>query len=316
MKKYLLKTNLFTFTFLLSIFFISSDYGWSQNLILNGSADEWLGSDNADAFDMTPPSTIINLANEAVDSPFRALWYNTDLDTYINGAYGKDEQPGSASEATYQDGVITRGFKLYSSSRRLYQEIAVTAGTEYTFSMESRSEVENLNSEVFILNTVITDETSVDANDPAAESSVDAYLKITNDFNSSKGDADTNTFTTSTFNFTASENIVVIYVRCLEAVDTVTEVYIDNLSLIEANTASIGDLSDTKIDMYPNPTDGMVHISGKESVDVIRVFNISGQLIKEVVNASTLDLSSQRSGLYMIEIENEGETSVGKLVKR
>ena len=109
---------------------------------------------------------------------------------------------------------------------------------------------------------------------------------------------------------------MVIYVRCLEAVDITTEVYIDNLSLIEANTASIGDLSDTKIDMYPNPTDGMVHISGKESVDVIRVFNISGQLIKEVVNASTLDLSSQRSGLYMIEIENEGETSVGKLVKR
>lgn len=317
MKKYLLKTNnktTYTITILMLCFFVN--FGWSQNLILNGSSDEWNGTDNADAFDMTPSSTIVNLNAETVDSPFRALWNNTDLNTYIDGAYGTDEQPGTTIDGTYQDGVKTRGFKLYSSSRRLYQEIAVTAGTEYTFSMESRSEVENLNSEVFILNTVITDETSVDANDPAAESSVDAYLKITNDFNSSKGDADTNTFTTSTFNFTASENIVVIYVRCLESVDSATEVFIDNLSLIEANTASIGDLSDTKIDMYPNPTDGMVHISGKESVDALRVFNISGQLIKEVVNASTLDLSSQRSGLYMIEIENEGETSVGKLIKR
>ena len=61
MKKILLNTNLFTFTFLLSIFFISSDYGWSQNLILNGSADEWDGTDNADAFDMTPPSQLKTL---------------------------------------------------------------------------------------------------------------------------------------------------------------------------------------------------------------------------------------------------------------
>ena len=60
----------------------------------------------------------------------------------------------------------------------------------------------------------------------------------------------------------------------------------------------------------------MVHISGKESVDAIRVFNISGQLIKEVTNTNALDLTSQRSGLYMIEIEDKGKTSVSKLIKR
>jgi hypothetical protein len=60
----------------------------------------------------------------------------------------------------------------------------------------------------------------------------------------------------------------------------------------------------------------MVHISGKESVDAIRLFNISGQLIKEVTNTNALDLTSQRSGLYMIEIEDKGKTSVSKLIKR
>ena len=60
----------------------------------------------------------------------------------------------------------------------------------------------------------------------------------------------------------------------------------------------------------------MVHIKGKESVDAIRLFNISGQIIKEVVNANSIDISSQRSGLYMIEIEDEGKTSVAKLIKR
>ena len=68
--------------------------------------------------------------------------------------------------------------------------------------------------------------------------------------------------------------------------------------------------------LYPNPTDDIVHISGKKSFDTIRLINISGQLIMEVTNANTLDLSSQRSGLYLIEIENEGRTTTGKLIKR
>jgi len=83
-----------------------------------------------------------------------------------------------------------------------------------------------------------------------------------------------------------------------------------------ALTLSISDFSSNGISAYPNPTEGLVHISGKESVDAIRVFNISGQLIKEATNANALDFSSQRSGLYMIEIEDEGKTSVSKLIKR
>jgi len=83
-----------------------------------------------------------------------------------------------------------------------------------------------------------------------------------------------------------------------------------------ALTLSISDLSLNGISVYPNPTEGIVHISGKESVDAIRLFNISGQIIKEVVNTNSIDISSQRSGLYMIEIEDEGKTSIAKLIKR
>ena len=314
MKKYLLKTNLFTFTFLISFFYVSIDYGWSQNLILNGSADEYDASDNADAFDMTPPSTI-NQNGSSISSPFRALWYNSDLDSYIAGAYGSNEQPNSTSDGTFIDGTETRGYKFSQSSRRMYQRIVVTAGTEYTFSMDTRCEAQNVPTEVFILNTEITDETSVDADDPASQSEVDAYLQVTNNFSNSQSTATNYSFTPISLNFTASSNIVVIYMRSLLATST-TESYYDNLTLVEANTASISDLSDAKIHMYPNPTNGMVHISGKKSVDAIRVFNISGQLIKEVTNSNALDLTSQLSGLYMIEIEDEGKTSVSKLVKR
>lgn len=315
MKKNLLNTNLFTFTFLLSIFFISSDYGWSQNLILNGSAEEWDASDNADAFDMTPPLTIKNLAGETVDSPFRAIWYNSDLDSYINGAYGSNEQPNSTSDGNYVDGVKTRGYKFSQSSRRMYQKIDVTVGTEYTFSMESRCEAENVPTEVFILNTEIPDETIVDAADPASQGEVDAYLEVTNNFNSSKGSATTNTFTTSTFNFTASTNIVVIYMRSLLATSS-TESFYDNLSLVEANTASTENLSSVNLNLYPNPTSDIVHISGVDRVDAIRLYSINGQLVKKLTNTNSINLSNQKKGVYMVEVIVEGKTLVNKLIKR
>ena len=70
------------------------------------------------------------------------------------------------------------------------------------------------------------------------------------------------------------------------------------------------------ITFYPNPTNGVINISGVEKVDAIKVFSINGQLVKEAVNTNRLDLSSQRSGLYMIEIEHEGATSVNKLIIR
>jgi hypothetical protein len=70
------------------------------------------------------------------------------------------------------------------------------------------------------------------------------------------------------------------------------------------------------ITVYPNPTNGVINISGVEKVDAIKVFSINGQLVKEAVNTNRLDLSSQRSGLYMIEVQHEGATSVNKLIIR
>ena len=66
----------------------------------------------------------------------------------------------------------------------------------------------------------------------ANNANVDAYFDITNDFNSSKGSASENTFTTTTFTFKATSNIVVIYVRALNAVDSSNEVFIDNIDII------------------------------------------------------------------------------------
>ena len=144
---------------------------------------------------------------------------------------------------------------------------------------------------------------------------MDAYLQVTNNFNSSKGSATTNTFTTSTFNFTASTNIVVIYMRSLLATST-TESFYDNLSLVEANTASTENLSSVNLNLYPNPTSDIVYIGGVDTVDTLRLYSINGQLIKQLNNTNSINLSNHKSGVYLVEVIVEGKKLVNKLIKR
>ena len=59
----------------------------------------------------------------------------------------------------------------------------------------------------------------------------------------------------------------------------------------------------------------MVNITGVDQVDEIRVFTRSGQLVKKAENTSSIDLSSEMRGLYMIEIESDGKTIVNRLIK-
>lgn len=196
--------------------------------VLNGTFQELTEntSDNADAWDMTPNSTIVDNSGNEVPSPYRELWYNSELNNYIDATYCTNEQPNSTSDGAFENGSKTRGGKFSASCRRLYQVVQVEQGVEYTFSIDTRSEAEGINTEVFLLNTEITTEAGIDAStsDPA----IDAYFDITNDFNTDKS-----MFTTTSFTFIASSNKIVIYARALNAVDSSNEVFLDNVKIVE-----------------------------------------------------------------------------------
>mgnify|MGYP005991308827 CR=1 FL=1 len=203
-------------------------------IVQNGTADDFTleTNDNADAWDMTPNSTVKNNAGETIDSPFKALWSNSDLDGWLKDNCGDDsEQPGSSGDGNKFAGLGDRGVKLNEKCRRLYQVVAVEAGVEYTFTIDSRSEAEGINSEVFILNNEIAGEDVINT-EAGRNANADAYYVIDNDFNSSKASSTKDTFTTTTFTFEATSNKVVIYVRALNAVDGSNEVFYDNIDII------------------------------------------------------------------------------------
>lgn len=75
--------------------------------------------------------------------------------------------------------------------------------------------------------------------------------------------------------------------------------------------------SPKRIALFPNPTDGIVHISVNEGAyREVRVFTILGEFITEFQNTGAIDLSNQENGIYFIEaiLENK-ERIVQKIVK-
>lgn len=180
--------------------------------------------DNADPWDMTTNSTIKDCDGVDIPSPYADLWDNSALDSWLETEYGDDsEQAGSTSDGNNG----TRGAKLDETGRRLYQVVTVQQGSTYTFSIDARTTAAGITSEVFILNTEIADETGINAN-LGADPDVDAYFAIPNIF-----DTDGDAYATHTFQFTASTNSIVIYVRNIDVVDGVAEAFFDNIEITD-----------------------------------------------------------------------------------
>lgn len=317
MKKKLLFTKQLKTLFTLLVFSICFNFGWSQtNLVLNGTCQEHTGdnNDNADSWDMTPNSKIKDNSGTDIDSPYKALWFNQDLADWLETECGDgDEQPGSSSDGNWTNGEKTRGVKLNEACRRLYQVIAVTPNTEYTFSLESRSEAENTPAEIFILNTEIVDEVGLDGN----SASVDHYYEITNDFNASKSNETDNNFTTTTFNFTASTSKIVIYVRSTQSTDSTKEVFFDNISLVVSETASVEDVFAANFSIAPNPAKDLLNISSKSAIDSAKVIDITGRVVLSEVNLNnnTLNVSSLEKGIYILQLTSGNITGTTKIIK-
>ena len=71
---------------------------------------------------------------------------------------------------------------------------------------------------------------------------------------------------------------------------------------------------EAKLLLYPNPTQGEVHIAGV-SIKKVQIYNTLGQLTKTFGRCNTLDLSDLPKNIYLLRLTDEqGETWMQKLV--
>lgn len=318
MKKLLLFTKQNSNNFyILLVFCLCFNFGWSQtNLVQNSTCEDHTidVNDNADAFDMTPPSSV----DVSVPSPYRAIWNNTDLDSWLTTNCGDtDEQPGSTSDGNKfgPNAGGGRGVKIGEACRRLYQVVPVTPGTNYTFFIDSRSEAMSVPSEVFILNQEIISEAGLE--NGASDPRVDAYMAITNDFDVTKSSDTEDTFTTTTFAFTASASIAVIYVRAPLAIDGANEVFYDNISLFDTASLSTKDILASKVKLFPNPAKDYITILSKNiQISSVEMYSVLGErvLSQNTLTNNRLNVSGLSNGIYFMKINADGSTATKKVV--
>ncbi len=73
---------------------------------------------------------------------------------------------------------------------------------------------------------------------------------------------------------------------------------------------SVVDFTKNNVFAYPNPTTGFITVSGLENGNVIRVVNISGQvvMVKKVVSSrESLSLNTLPNGFYLINVDNNNQ---------
>jgi hypothetical protein len=78
----------------------------------------------------------------------------------------------------------------------------------------------------------------------------------------------------------------------------------------------LGDNSLATVNLYPNPTSAVLHISNVENATV-EIYNILGQVMTiktNISNQETIDVSGYAAGAYMAKISNAGVTTTKKFV--
>jgi hypothetical protein len=68
------------------------------------------------------------------------------------------------------------------------------------------------------------------------------------------------------------------------------------------------------------PVSNELHVSGLELYSKLNIFNLSGKLVKTLslngAETKTIDMSSFERGIYFVEISNQKNSFVNKIVKK
>jgi hypothetical protein len=74
----------------------------------------------------------------------------------------------------------------------------------------------------------------------------------------------------------------------------------------------------SEINVYPNPTTGLIDISGGIEADRIRIYNGSGQMIKQIdgLRNSSLSIETYPSGLYTLVFYSSGKIFTKRVIKQ
>lgn len=94
---------------------------------------------------------------------------------------------------------------------------------------------------------------------------------------------------------------------------------VNTVRFVRANKTGIETLGNTWMNVFPNPSTGIVNISNgrsNDAINLVEVMDITGKLVLTESHNNRIDISGLTSGTYIIRVNTEsGASAVRKLVK-
>jgi hypothetical protein len=70
-------------------------------------------------------------------------------------------------------------------------------------------------------------------------------------------------------------------------------------------TIGMKEITETNINIYPNPSNGMINLITNEAIENINITDVNGKLVHHQTNNSPIDLSANSKGIYFVNITTE-----------
>jgi hypothetical protein len=118
-------------------------------------------------------------------------------------------------------------------------------------------------------------------------------------------------------NFTKIKNIFLIKTTPGVAISNASTYlfYIDDVYLSSETSLSVKNFETTQISLYPNPATSEITIISKNKIDSVIVYNLNGQKVLESDSTEKLNISTLKSGVYIVSTIIDGASVTSKLIK-
>ena len=233
-----------------------------------------------------------NIANGNFESDFESTWFKREDNGTVEISNNSVYEGGSAAKVTINTAGDAWHLKLGTKLK-----IPVDENTDYSLSYYSKSDNGN------------------------------GKIKLAIDFIDSKGDKIGKTkyveYTTTTsyeeYNteFTTPTGTKKILVTFMLA-EVVDVIYIDNVNLSKNVATAIRKRpEDNSVKIYPNPANDFITIAGNSNIASVEVSDMTGCRVLKNANVNgRVDISSLKTGVYLLKVTTEKGTKVTKLIKQ
>lgn len=89
----------------------------------------------------------------------------------------------------------------------------------------------------------------------------------------------------------------------------------DDIEIYQIPSLSTENSLKSKVEIYPNPTSDFIKIKNAGKIDFVRIFDLSGKMVKET-KASDIDVRSLSAGQYILNIHSGNEINSQKFIKK